>query len=56
MADEKLLVDIAGIKNRQKHYETVFILSPALNETTVQEILEKNLKTARDYSATVFAL
>lgn len=39
-------------KTRQRHYETVFILSPTLNETQVKEIIAKNAKTLQDAGAT----
>lgn len=51
MADEKVLIDLNSAAKRQRHYETVFILSPALSEAQVTEITTRVSKALTDTGA-----
>jgi small subunit ribosomal protein S6 len=53
VADEKVLIDLSAASRRQRHYETVFIISPALNETQVSEITDRLNKALIDAGATM---
>ena len=53
MADEKVLIDLSSASKRQRHYETVFILSPALNESQVSEITTRMSKALTDAGAQI---
>lgn len=53
MAEEKVLIDLTNVTKRQRHYETVFIISPALAEAATTEIVEKVTKALTDAGATL---
>lgn len=53
MAETKVLIDLNAAKKSQRHYETIFILSPALTDAVVKETTDKNVKLASDLGATV---
>lgn len=53
MADEKVLVDLNSASKRQRHYETVFIISPSLGEKEVNEILDRVTKALIEAGATM---
>lgn len=50
MADN--LIDLSAKNKRQRHYETIFILSPALNESAIKQIIERSAKILTDTQAT----
>lgn len=49
----KSLLRPAEIGSRQRHYETIFILSPLVNDPEAKEVAEKNLKVLNQFNATV---
>jgi small subunit ribosomal protein S6 len=46
------LVDLTARAKRQRHYETIIILSPALSESAVKTILERTSRILEDAKAT----
>lgn len=51
MAEEKVLVNFSDVAKRQRHYETVFILSPALSDAQATEIITRVTKSLTDAGA-----
>jgi small subunit ribosomal protein S6 len=45
------LIDLNAKTKRQRHYETIFILSPALTETVLKQIAERSAKILTDTKA-----
>jgi len=48
-----ILFNPQDIPSRRRHYETIFILSPTLNETDVQEVIKKNVATLEQYKTDI---
>jgi len=47
------LIDLGAAKKRQRHYETVFILTPAIAEPLGKELVEKNAKLVADLNGSL---
>lgn len=50
---EVILFKPQEIASRRRHYETIFILSPALNESDVQEVIKKNISILEQYKSQI---
>lgn len=49
MADN--LIDLTSRHKRQRHYESIFILSPSISETVVKDILERTNRILSEHKA-----
>lgn len=47
------LIDLKAAKLRQRHYETIFILSPAISDADAKAIFDRAIKTLEETKGTI---
>lgn len=53
MAEEKQLIDLVQAKNRQRHYETIFVVAPQVTDQLYKEFVDRIVQEAKNLKATV---